>query len=550
MANHYDAIVIGGGHNGLTAGAYLARDGANTIVLEKRYKVGGAADTSTPWPEHPDYKVTTYSYVSGLIPPSLVRDLRLEGYGYKIFPMGPVYQAYPDGRSLQFGHSDSNANQTRIAKFSKKDADNLGEYYEWLEELAGILGPLLLKVPPKLGSKKPGDLIDLGQLAWGLRRHISQKTIADFTRMMTMSLTDFLDDWFESEELKGILAIDGVIGTWAGPDEPGTAYVLLHHAITDIGDGQLSNWGFPEGGMGAVADSFRRAAESFGCKVRTEAGVEKIIVANGRAKGVVLENGEELYAPVIVTATHPQITFLKQIERRDLPEDFVTDIERWKSRSGTVKVNLALDRLPNFTADPNPKDGSIPRHLTGSVELSFSPRYVEQAFQDAKAGKGAEGPFSDGVIPTVVDKTLAPEGVHIMSLFTQWCPQEWVDGPHQEELDAYATRIIKLYDELAPGFESSIIAKQVLGPWHIEQDLGMIGGNIFHGELSASQLFHLRPAPGYADFRSPIKGLYQAHSGTHGGGGVNGIPGRHAYRQIKKDRALSSKRRRVDGVTA
>lgn len=539
MANNYDAIVIGGGHNGLCAGAYLAKSGANTIVLEKRYKVGGAADTSTPWPEHPDFKVTTYSYVSGLIPPSVVRDLQLERHGYKIFPMGPVYQAYPDGRSLQFNSGDSEANRPRIAKFSERDAARLEKYDAWLEELAGILGPLFVKVPPKVGSKKPGDLMDLGRLSWSLRKYINERTVADFTRMMTMSLTDFLDEWFESEQLKGILTIDGVIGTWAGPDEAGTAYVLLHHAITDIGDGQLGSWGFPEGGMGAVSDAFRRSAESFGCKVRTEAPVEKILTENGRVRGVVLGGGEELYAPVVVTAIHPQITFLRQLDRRELPARFVEDIENFKTRSGTVKVNLALDRLPNFTADPLPKDGSIPYHLTGSVELSFSPRYVEQAFQDAKAGKGAEGPFSDGVIPTVVDKTLAPDGVHIMSLFTQWCPQEWVDAPHDEELDAYANRIIKLYDQLAPGFENSIIAKQVLGPWHMEDELGLMGGNIFHGELSSSQLFHMRPAPGYADFRSPIKGLYQAHSGTHAGGGVNGIPGWHAVRQIKADRALN-----------
>ena len=300
MANTYDAIVIGGGHNGLCAGAYLAKSGANTIVLEKRYKTGGAADTSTPWPEHPDLKVTTYSYVSGLIPPSVVKELQLERHGYKIFPMGPVYQAYPDGRSLQFDSGDTAANVPRIAKFSERDASRLGKYDAWLEELADILGPLLMKVPPKLGSKKIGDVIDLGKLSWGLRKNINQRTVADFTRMMTMSLTDFLDEWFESEQLKGILTIDGVIGTWAGPDEPGTAYVLLHHAITDIGDGQLSNWGFPEGGMGAVSDAFRRSAESFGCKVRTEAPVERILTSNGKVRGVVLEGGEEVYAPVVV----------------------------------------------------------------------------------------------------------------------------------------------------------------------------------------------------------------------------------------------------------
>lgn len=538
MANQYDAIVIGGGHNGLCTAAYLAKDGANVIVLEKRHKTGGAADTSAPWPEHPDFKVTTYSYVSGLIPPSVVKELQLEKHGYYVHPMGPVYQAFPDGRSLMFDTGYADKNRPRIEKFSKKDAANIQRYDEWIENLATILGPLLLKVPPKVGSKKPGDLLDAGRLAWGLRKHVSQRMVADFTRMMTMSLTDFLDEWFESEELKGVLTVDGVIGTWAGPDEPGTAYVLLHHAITDIGDGQLGNWGYPNGGMGGVSDAFRASAESFGAKIRTEAGVSKVLIDNGRAVGVVLENGEELRAQVVITACHPQITFLQQIERSELPADFVEDIEHFKSRSGTVKINLALSELPNFTADPNPTDGSIPEHLSGSVELSFSTRYVEQAFQDAKAGRGAAAPFSDGVIPTVADKTLAPEGVHIMSLFTQWCPQEWAKEPDDAGLEAYADRTIDLYNDLAPNFKDSIIARQVLGPYEMEQELGMIGGNIFHGELSASQLFHMRPAPGYADFRSPIKNLYQASSGTHAGGGVNGIPGWHAFKAIKEDRAI------------
>jgi len=540
-ANQYDVIIIGGGHNGLCAAAYLAKAGANVIVLEKRYKTGGAADTSTPWPEHPDFKVTTYSYVSGLIPPSVVRELRLEDHGYKIHPMGPVYQAWPDGRSLSFESGLTEVNKPFIERFSKKDAVNIEKYDAWLEKLADILGPLLLRTPPNVGSKKFGDLVDQGRLAWELRKHIDQRTVADFTRMMTMSLTDFLDEWFESEELKGVLTVDGVIGTWAGPDEPGTAYVLLHHAITDIGDGQLSNWGFPEGGMGAVSDAFRRSAESFGAKIRTEAPVAKVLTTDGRVTGVTLESGEELSASVVITAVHPKITFLEQLDEKDLPADFVQDIRNFKTRSGTVKINLALSELPNFTADPNPSDGSIPRHLTGSVELSFSPRYVERAFQDAKSGRGATAPFSDGVIPTVVDKTLAPEGVHIMSLFTQWCPQEWASDPKPDELEAYADRTIGVYNDLAPNFRNSIIARQVLGPYEMEQELGLIGGNIFHGELSANQLFHMRPAPGYADFRSPIKGLYQASSGTHAGGGVNGIPGWHAANAIKKDRALSGK---------
>ncbi|MEX1046090.1 MAG: NAD(P)/FAD-dependent oxidoreductase [Actinomycetota bacterium] len=537
-ANQYDAIVIGGGHNGLCAGAYLAKNGANAIVLEKRHKTGGAADTSAPWPEHPDFKVTTYSYVSGLIPPRVVKALQLEKHGYKVHPMGPVYQAWPDGRSMMFQLGNAKAGKDEIAKFSKKDSEAIFEWEEWIGRIADILGPLLLSVPPKVGSKRPGDVIDQAKLVWRLRKEIDVRTTAQITKLMTMSLSDLLDEWFESDEMKGVLAIDGVIGTWAGPDEPGTAYVLAHHAITDIGDGLLGNWGFPEGGMGAVADAFRRSAEAFGCRIRTEAPVEKILIENGRAKGVVLAGGEELRAPVVVTACHPQITFLQQIEPEELPDDFVRDIEKWKSRSGTVKINLALSELPNFIADPNPRDGSVPEHLTGSVELSLSPKYVEQAFQDAKQGRAATAPFSDGVIPTVIDKTLAPEGVHIFSLFTQWCPQEWSTEPHTGELEAYTDRIIDLYDGLAPGFKASVIARQTLGPHEMEEELGLIGGNIFHGELSADQLFHMRPAPGFADFRSPIKGLYQAHSGTHAGGGVNGIPAYHAVRQIRKDRAL------------
>jgi phytoene dehydrogenase-like protein len=311
---------------------------------------------------------------------------------------------------------------------------------------------------------------------------------------------------------------------------------MLHHSIGDVGDGHLGSWGYQEGGMGGVSDACRRAAESFGAEIRTDAKVARILVRDGRAVGVVLANGEELRAPTIVTTVHPKIAFLDLIDRSELPADFVADIEHWRTRSGVVKINLAMSELPDFIADPGK---NLQDHHTGSVELCFSPDYAEQAFQDAHMKRvAADRPFVDGVIPTTLDKTLMPEGVHNFSMFTQWVPDDWVKEPHRDELELYADRIIDLYTELAPNFKSAVIARQVIGPYEMEQELGLIGGNIFHGELSVDQLFHMRPAPGYADYRTPIRGLYHGSSATHAGGGVCGIPGWQAFRQAKKDRAV------------
>jgi len=531
MANRYDAIVIGGGHNGLVAGAYLARGGAKTVLLEAHTKCGGAAATEAPWPEAPQFKVTKYSYVMSLMPDTILRDLRLKEHGYKVYPMGPYYQAWPDGRSLKLYADDAKANYDSVAQFSKKDADTMPKWDAWLRGIADVMGPLLMHVPPKLGSKSPGALLDSLQTAWKMRK-LDVRGVADVTRLFTMSATDLLDDWFESPQVKAALTINGIIGTWAGPDSPGTAYVLLHHSIGNVGDGHLGSWGFPEGGMGAVSAALERSAKAFGCDVRTGAPVDKVIVRNGEAVGVALKNGEELQARVLVTTVHPKIAFLSHLDRKDLPADFVTDIERWKTRSGVVKVNLALSELPDFKANPGkqPQD-----HHSGSVELCLSAQYAEQAFQDAKAGRASVKPFVDGTIPSYWDKTLAPEGYHIFSMFTQWVPCEWVKEPHRDELEAYADRIIDGYDELAPNFRKSVLHRQVIGPYDMQQEIGLIGGNIFHGELSAEQLFHMRPAPGYADFRTPIRGLFQASSATHGGGGVTGIPAFQAVRQLKKD---------------
>jgi len=451
--------------------------------------------------------------------------------------MGPYYQAFPEGGSLTIYEDDPARTRDEIAQWSSKDARAWQEWNQWLEGLADVLAPLLLTVPPTVGSHSPADVAALAKLVWR-NRGIDARTVADVTRLMTMSIADLLDDWFESPQIKGALAVNGVIGTWAGPYEPGTAYVMAHHSIGDVGDGQLGSWGYPEGGMGAVSGAIRRSAEAFGAEVRTAAPVESLLVRNGRVEGAVLDDGEELRAPLVVTTLHPHLAFLRHVGAANLPDDFVRDIERWRSRSGVVKINLAIDRLPSFTADPS--DGQAEHH-TGSVEMAPTMDFMERAFIDAREGRAALAPFSDGVIPTTLDKTLNPDGPHIFSLFTQWVPSDWNEEPHTEELAAYCDRVVDLYDEVAPGFRDSVIARDIVGPHEMETEYGLIGGNIFHGELSVEQLFNLRPAPGYADYRTPVAGLYYASSATHAGGGVCGIPGMQAAKAALAD-ARSARR--------
>ncbi len=528
MTDRYDAIVIGGGHNGLVAAAYLAKAGARTVVLEARHKTGGAADTMAPWPEAPEFKVTTLSYVMSLMPDTILQDLELASHGYEVHPTGPYFVPFPDGRFI-IEEDDPKKNHAEFAKFSKRDADALEQWEAWIGGLADVLGPLLMTTPPRLGSSRPSDIREQLKLAWRFRG-MNVRGVGDITRLMTMSIVDILDRFFESDQVKTVMSLNGLIGTWAGPHEPGTGYVMAHHSIGDVGNGTVGAWAVPTGGMGAVAAALESSARTSGAEVRTNARVQKILTRSGATTGVRLESGEELAARTVVTAIHPKITFLQQLDRHELPEDFVRDIESWSSRSGVVKINCALDRAPVFTAKPDLAD------LSGGFELAHSIAYLEEGFEQARAGVPAARPFSDGVMPTTYDPTLAPEGKHIVSLFTQWVPHTWSEEPHRDELEAYADRVIQGYDDLAPGFEDSILHRQVIGPYDMEQEWGLIGGNIFHGELSAEQLFHMRPAPGYADYRTPIRGLYQCSSATHAGGGVTGIPAYNCVREIRKDR--------------
>jgi phytoene dehydrogenase-like protein len=537
LRGKYDVIVVGGGHNGLVAAAYLARAGQRVLVCERRSIVGGAAVSEHPF--GPDFTVTSLSYVVSLLPPDMVRDLRLAEHGYHVYPQGPYFAPRRDGRYLSLPN-DPAARRTQISKFSARDADAYEEWDRWLAGLGRLVGPLLNAIPPKLGSKRPADLLHTAALGKTLRK-VDVRSAFDLTRLFTASVADLVEEKFESDAMRGVLSVSGVIGTWAGPRSAGSAYVTLHHHIGEV-DGQTAVWGFPRGGMGGVTAAMAAAARAFGAEIRTEASVARIDVKDGRVTGVALESGEEIKAATVITTAHPKISFLRLVDRAELPGDFVADIESWQSRSGTVKVNFAVDRLPTFASHPE----FDPQIHGGTIVLAESLDDLETSYQEAVVGTPSTLPFADICIPSVFDPTLAPDGKHVVSAFTQWVPHTWSAEPHETELASYADRLTARIEAVAPGFTASVLGRQVIGPHAMEQEYGLIGGNIFHGELTPGQMFHCRPAAGYADLRTPVRGLYQAGSATHGGGGVTGIPGRNVVRQVLRDRRRWGRRTTSD----
>jgi phytoene dehydrogenase-like protein len=535
MTGSRDVVIVGGGHNGLVAAAYLARNGLDTLVCERRDVIGGAAVSEHPF--GPDFTVTSLSYVVSLLPPDLVRDLRLASHGYHVYPQGPYFAPRADGRYLQLPN-DPAARRAEIGKFSARDAAAYDGYEAHLARIGAVLGPMLDEIPPRLGSRRPADLWRQGLLLRHLRK-LDTRGAVDVTRLLTGSIADLVERYFESDAMRGVLAVSGVIGTWAGPRSAGTAYVMLHHHIGDTG-GQAGAWGFPRGGMGGVSAALGAAARSFGAEIRTGAEVASIRTRAGQVTGVTLASGQEIDAATVVTTAHPQISFLRLLDPAALPADFVADIRGWQTRSGTVKINLALDRLPVFASHPD----ADPQIHGGTIVLAESLDDVEDAFQQAVSGRPSSAPFADICIPSVFDDSLAPAGQHVMSMFTQWVPHGYADEPDAAALAAYADRVIARMEAVAPGFTDSVLHRQVIGPHQMQQEYGLVGGNIFHGELSLGQMFHARPAAGYADLRTPLRGLYQAGSATHGGGGVTGIPGRNVVRQIMADRRAARWRRR------
>jgi phytoene dehydrogenase-like protein len=541
MVMRRDVIVVGGGHNGLVAAAYLAKSGLSTLVCEQREVLGGAAVSEHPF--GPDFTVTSLSYVVSLLPADLIADLNLACHGYHVFPQGPYFAPRASGGYLRLPYDRSDRHR-EISKFSVRDAIAYEDYEAHLARLGAILGPLLDEIPPRLGSRRPPDLWRQGLLLRHLRK-VDTRGAVDITRLLTGSIADLVERYFESDAMRGLLSVSGVIGTWAGPRSAGTAYVMLHHHIGDTG-GQAGAWGFPRGGMGGVTAALAASARSFGAELRTAAPVARIRTSGGQVTGVTLANGEDVDAPVVITTAHPQISFLRLLDPADLPADFVEDIKGWQTRSGTVKINLALGGLPVFASHPD----FDPQVHGGTIVLAESLDDVENAYQEAVAGRPSTAPFADICIPSVFDDSLAPAGQHVMSMFTQWVPHTFADEPDAAALEAYADRVIARMEAVAPGFTDLVLHRQVIGPHQMQAEYGLVGGNIFHGELSLGQMFHGRPAAGYADLRTPVGGLYQAGSATHGGGGVTGIPGRNVVRQVLADRRAARWRRRGAPVGA
>jgi phytoene dehydrogenase-like protein len=523
----FDAIIVGGGHNGLATAAYLGRAGLKSLVLERRPVLGGAAVSEHPWP---GYTVSTLSYVLSLMPPEVLRELELHRHGLTLYPLAADYYVpFPDGSHLLLTKDPSQA-KAEIAKFSKKDAEVWPQFSAYLAKIARLVRPLLLMTPPAVGAKSPAHLLELARFAWKMKG-LDVKSTGDFVKVMTLSVAELLDEWFESPQVKAARCVSGAIGTYGGPYTPGTAYVLLHHYIGEI-DGQMAEWAFVRGGTGAVSQAIADDAREHGAEIRTGARVGRILVDNGRAAGVALVDGTELRARVVISNAHPKITFCELVEASQLPGDFIRAIDRYKTRSGTVKVNLALAEPPRFAGLSEQDSTTAARSF---IQLCDSMEYLERAFDDAKYGKPSTAPYSDGVLPTLVDDSLAPPGKHLMSCFTQYVPASWSTAPHRAELEAYADRVVDGYSRFAPNLKSAVEQRQVLGPYDMEQEYGLVGGNIMHGDLTLDQLFSWRPVAGYADYRTPIRNLYLCGSGTHPGGGISGINGRNASREILKD---------------
>ncbi len=526
MPQKYDAIIVGGGHNGLVNAAYLARAGKKVLVLERRHLVGGATVTEEIYP---GFKFSVFSYVVSLLRPEIIRELNLPKHGLTILPLESTLTPLPNGDYL-YRDGDHHRTLRDIARHSPHDAGAYDDYGRTMYFMAKAVKYMLGIVPFDPTSLKPKELKGL----LGLGRHLlslGEEKLYTLTKLMTMSSADFLAEWFECDPLMATLSASGIIGTFLGPRSPGTAYVLLHHYMGEI-DGAFRAWGFAKGGTGAIAEAIASAAREAGAEIRTDAPVASVTVRGGQAVGVVLENGDEFQADLVVSALDPKLTFLKLVDEGQLPGELVASIRKFNIRGSSAKVNLALDATPNFTCMPG-----LGPHLRGAISISPSLDYLERAYDDAKYGHFSRRPYIDAIIPSMIDPDMAPPGKHVMSCFVQYAPYQLREGTWDEQREALGDAVVDTLTEYIPNLKEIILYRQVVTPLDIERTAGLSQGNIFHGELSLSQLFFLRPAPGWAQYRTPIKNYYQCGSGTHPGGGITGAPGRLAALEILKDQA-------------
>jgi phytoene dehydrogenase-like protein len=532
VAERYDAVIVGGGHNGLTAAAYLAKAGLRTLVLERRPILGGAAVTEEVYP---GFRYSVASYVVSLLRPEIIRELELPRHGLEVLPFDGSFT--PLGDDYLWMTNDTGRTYHEMRRFSVNDAEAYHEFAQLITEIVRFIKPVLHVIPPDPVRLDPREWLPLTGLARSFPA-LPQDLQAAFVQIMTMSAADFLGQWFEHDAVIATMASWGIIGTMLGVRSPGTAYVMLHHYMGEV-DGSFGAWGIPRGGTGAISEAIASAAREAGAEIRTEAPVAVINVRNGRAMGVTLESGEEIGADVVLSNADARCTYLGLMEKGVLPDDFEDEVRKYKYRGSSGKVNLALDALPRFTAWPEPGE-----HLRGAIGFAASVDELEVAFDDAKYGQFSRKPFIDMMIPTTVDSSMAPEGCHVMSCFVQWAPYELADGAEWDSKmrDAFGEAVIDVIEEHAPGIRDHILHAQVLTPLDIEEKFGLTEGNIFQGELTLEQLFFNRPVPGWARYRSPIPNLWLCGSATHPGGGIMGAPGKIAAMQVLKAGRRSLKR--------
>jgi phytoene dehydrogenase-like protein len=531
----YDAVVVGGGHNGLVTASYLARAGRRVCVVERRDVLGGACVTEEVWP---GYRISRASYVVSLLQPKIVSELELKRFGYKVRPCNPGFGTItPHGKPLLLWQ-DAARTAEMLRAVSARDAERWPAFEEMMERVALLVRPLLLA--PPTGNLQ--SLIATGAKALG----IGKRHLAEAYRIFTQSIGDLLDDWFENDAFKGALASTGVVGVWAGPRTPGTAYNLLHHWVGEI-DGVVGAWGQVEGGMGGISTAIARSAEAYGAVIRTGAPVRTIDVADGRAVGVTLESGETVRAPIVAASAHPKTVVLGLVGREHWPDAVVRDLERFRTRGGSVKVNMVVSELPRYDGVEGVSSSEL---HTG--DLAFCPTidYLERAWDDARQGHPSAGPYVEVLLPSVVDPTLVDEGKpgHVMTFFTQYGPP-LEDGWPEGSREGYGERCLEVLRRYAPNMtEDVIIHREVLAPPDLERIFGLLGGNIFHGEQGLDQLAFMRPSLALARYRTPIAGLYLCGSGSHPGGGVSGAPGHNAARRILADGPILERvRRRLAG---